>query len=92
MALALAAQKLRAWPYAGPIGLREVDPVRGRTDIHLFDQWCHLATVHTDEGLAEALARPQALAFDLDTYRLLVKQLAASGRAGPDLLRWPRAG
>ena len=92
LALALAAQKLRAWPYAGPIGLREVDPVRGRTDIHLFDQWCHLATVHDDEGLAEALARPQALAFDLDTYRLLVKQLAASGRAGPDLLRWPRPG
>jgi DNA polymerase-3 subunit epsilon len=92
LALALAAQKLRAWPYAGPIGLREADPVRGRTDVHLFDQWCHLATVQDDEGLAEALSSGgsrASLAFDLDTYRLLVKYLAAPARAGLQLLTWP---
>ena len=93
--LALTAQKLRVWPYAGPIGLREVDTARGRTEIHLFDQWCHLATVYDDDSLAEALAAGTGktsrsnLAFDLDTYRLLLKHLAAPARAGLTLLTWP---
>ena len=95
--LALAEQKLRVWPYTGPIGLREVDTVRGRTEIHLFDQWCHLATVYDDDSLAEALdagtgkTNRSSLAFDLDTYRLLLKHLAAPARAGLTLLTWPAA-
>ena len=71
--------------------VREADPVRGRTDVHLFDQWCHLATVHDDDGLAEALSSGgsrASLAFDLDTYRLLIKYLAAPARAGLQLLTW----
>ena len=66
--------------------------MRGRTDVHLFDQWCHLATVHDDDGLAEALSSGgsrASLAFDLDTYRLLIKYLAAPARAGLQLLTWP---
>jgi hypothetical protein len=48
--------------------------------------------VHDDEGLAEALSsggNRASLAFDLDTYRLLVKYLAAPARAGLQLLTWP---
>jgi len=77
--LALTGEQLQAWPFAGPIGIREYDARSGRTDIHLFEQWCHLATVHDDEELAQALQTRQALAFDVDTYRLLLKRLSGKG-------------
>ena len=77
--LALHGEQLQAWPFAGPIGIREFDMRSGRTDIHVFEQWCHLATVHDDEELQAALQTRQALAFDVDTYRLLLKRLSGKG-------------
>ena len=78
MLQALAAQRLQAWPFAGRVGLREHDAASGRSELHVFDQWCHLATVSDEAELDEALADRQPLAFDLDTYRLLCKQLPKS--------------
>ena len=86
--LALSAQKLQVWPHAGKVGLREHNPKTGRTDIHLFDQWCHLATVQDEAELADALTSRRALAFDLDTYRLLLKHLMGPGLAGAELLHF----
>ena len=80
--LALAQQRLQVWPHPGKIGLREYNRDNGRTDIHVFDQWCHLATVHDDAELEEALTSTSAVAFDLDTYRLLVKHLSLPAKAG----------
>jgi len=73
--LALAEQKLQVWPHKGKVGLREHNPRSGRTDIHIFDQWCHLATVQDEAELEDALTSNFTLAFDLDTYRLLLKHL-----------------
>lgn len=86
--LALDQQKLRLWPYPGRIGLREHNPQTGRTDIHLFDQWCHLATVHDEAELEQALNSSATLAFDLDTYHLLVKRLLLPGKMGPELIHF----
>ena len=89
--MALVADKLRVWPFAGRVGLREHNPASGRTDIHVFDQWCHLATVHSDEELADVLQQRQdALAFDLDTYKLAVKHLLPPGKAGVTVLEFGR--
>lgn len=87
--VALAPQKLQVWPHPGRIGLREHNPRSGRTDIHLFDQWCHLATVHDDTELEDALSTRRVLAFDLDTYRLLIKRFALAGAAGAELVNFP---
>ena len=86
--LVLAAQRLHTWPHAGKVGLREYDASSGRTDIHVFDQWCHLATVQDEAELQEALERREILAFDLDTYRLLLKRLVASGKVDRELIRF----
>jgi len=81
--IALGADKLRQWPFAGPVGLREHNPHTGQADMHVFDQWCHLATVRSDEELAEALqTRAEVLAFDLDSYRLALKYLLPPGKSG----------
>lgn len=77
--MALAEHRLQAWPHAGRMGIREHHPLTGRTDIHIFDQWCHVATVHDEDALHEAVASRQPLAFDLDTYRLLLKRLTGPG-------------
>lgn len=81
--LALSAQRLQAWPYPGRVALREHDARSGRTDVHVFDQWCHLATVHDTADLDSVLAGSRhaaPLAFDLDTYRLLLKHLQNAPR------------
>lgn len=87
--LALAGQKLQVWPHAGKVGLREYNAKTGRTDLHIFDQWCHLMTVQDEAELAEALESRGALAFDLDTYRLLLKHFASSGKVGVELIPLP---
>jgi DNA polymerase III subunit epsilon len=88
--LALAQQQLQIWPHPGKVGLREYNASTGRTDIHLFDQWCHLATVHDEGDLEDALtSSAPALAFDLDTYRLLLKHLGGSSKPGVELIRFP---
>jgi len=90
--MALAGNKLQVWPFAGKVGLREHNARSGRTDIHLFDQWCHLATVHSDEDLQDALhSRTEPLAFNLDTYRLALKHLLGPGKGLLKLLEFPAA-
>ncbi|MDD2919059.1 exonuclease domain-containing protein [Rhodoferax sp.] len=90
--MALAGNKLQVWPFAGKVGLREHNAYTGRTDIHLFDQWCHLATVHSDADLHEALhSRTEPLAFNLDTYRLALKHLLVRGKGHLKLLEFPAA-
>jgi DNA polymerase III subunit epsilon len=86
--LALGQHKLQVWPFEGPVGLREHEASSGRSDLHLFDQWCHLATVQNDEELAEALSTRRALAFDLDTYRLALKHLLPGGKPARELIRF----
>lgn len=90
--IALSEHLLKSWPFRGPIGLREQDASGERTEIHLFHHWRHLATVRDEEGLQDALRVPVPMAFDLDTYRLLIKHLAQPARHGLTLLQWPDAG
>ena len=88
---ALHAHRLKAWPFNSPVGIREHDAVSGRTEVHVIDRWCHLATVHDmDSAMEEASAR-RNLAFDLDTYRLLVKRLAAPLGTDPSVCMLPRS-
>ncbi len=88
--LALAEHRLQVWPHAGAVGLREHDAESGRTDIHVFDQWCHLATVHDEAELEAALESRQTLAFDLDSYRLLLKHLLLPATRKAELIRLTR--
>lgn len=84
--MALMQQRLQAWPHPGKVAIREYQAQTERTDIHVFDQWCHLATVHDLSALEDAShTRQQALAFDLDTYRLLQKRLGQMGTRDPNV-------
>ena len=73
--IALATLKVRSWPFREALGIRESAPQGGRTDIHVFDRWCHLGTAHDEAELQEILASPQPLPFDLDCYKILTRYL-----------------
>lgn len=71
---ALCPLRNRAWPYAGRIGIREVAKDQGRAEIHLFQNWCYLGTAHDEAELDQLnLFQDNALMFDLDTYRILLR-------------------
>ena len=71
----LESLRLRRWPWAGPVAIREYHADTGRSAMHLVDRWCLLGTAEDEASFGELLAAPPARAFDLDTYRILVRWL-----------------
>ncbi len=76
---ALTKLRMRAWPYKGLTGFRETQRAAScgepRTDIHLFDHWCYLGTVRSEEELHARLESRMEPVFDLDTYKILSRVL-----------------
>ena len=98
--LALAPQKLRAWPYRGAVALEETG-VQGLRQWHVIDGWHYLGTVHPDavtdavpevadgetgrfDRLLDKAAAPTG--FDPDVYRILARHLTGSRKG---LRPWP---
>ena len=83
---ALHALRVRDWPHAGPIGLRERNLVTGRTEIHVLDNWRYLGTVDTETDFHElANGRTDAL-LDARFYKLLA-QYFRSPRRDLDIIK-----
>jgi DNA polymerase III subunit epsilon len=72
---ALAALKVKAWPFRGRVGVREADPWTGRSELHVLDRWCYLGTVRSDNELFDATGIGADPAFDFDTYKILTRWL-----------------
>ncbi len=68
--MALAALKLKPWPFPGRVALRE-----GRDEFVVVDHWTYVGTARCEEELAELAKRPTAVAFDVDVYRILQRHL-----------------
>lgn len=73
----LESLRLKRWPWDGPVAIHEDHAGTGRSEIHFFDRWCLLGSAPDEAALAQLLAAPPARAFDLDTYRILVRWLDA---------------
>ena len=65
---ALKPMQLPAWPYAGPIGVRE------RADLHIIDDWRYLGTANSEDDVYSVL-QTRAADFDEDVFALLAKRL-----------------
>ena len=55
--------------------VREADITGERSEVHVFRDWCWLGTARDDAALQAIVDVPPRGEFDLDIYRLLVKQL-----------------
>ena len=53
--LALASLRLRAWPFEGPVGIRERAVDGAGTLLHVVDRWQHLGTAQDEGEVAELL-------------------------------------
>ena len=78
---ALISLKLKSWQFEGKIGIKEHDPETSKTELHVFDQWCHIATVDDESNLEDAISSKYTFSFDLDTYKLLLKELSKRNTA-----------
>ncbi len=71
---ALRELRIPAWPYQGPVGIRE------RSDLHIVDQWRYLGTARNDAEIHAAL-ETRASGFDVKIFRLLAKKLGKLPRS-----------
>lgn len=73
---ALHSLKIKTWPYKAAIGLIE-SGADGRHDVHVIHNWCYLGTAHSEDDLWDLLSKaPARPAFDMDTYKILLRALA----------------
>jgi hypothetical protein len=86
LAEALQAIRIARWPYAGPIGLREGGDEQSVQ--HVIDQWIYLGAARDLQDVDELLRQTRP-AFDLDTYRILLRFMndPQHGRAVRPLVR-----
>lgn len=73
--IAFHGLRLKTWPWKGPVGVVEHNARTGRTDILVVYNWMHVATLHGMDELEDLSLRGQAVNFDLDSYKLVVKAL-----------------
>ncbi|HYA28294.1 MAG TPA: exonuclease domain-containing protein, partial [Acidobacteriota bacterium] len=79
---AFASLKIKVWPFKGKIGIREKHAPTGREDIHVFNHWCYLGTMPVESSLPDFSEYQQDLAFDADTYKILLRFLAQKRNLG----------
>jgi DNA polymerase-3 subunit epsilon len=77
----LAPWRVADWPWPGRIMVMERDPDSGLEEAHVFDRWCHLATVRSEEALEEWASSRAELDFDPDVYKIVQSFVAKHPRA-----------
>jgi len=83
MQIAFHGLRLKTWPWKGPVGVIERNPQRDRLDILIVYNWMHVATLHDYQELEDLALSSQAVTFDLDSYKLIVKALVATKQQRP---------
>lgn len=73
---ALAAVRLRPWPWEGPVVVVERSAHLQAASHILLDQWCHLGSAEDEAGLEALLASAPQRRFDLDACRILQRWFA----------------
>jgi len=69
--LALASLRLKPWPFAGAVGVREPDAGGVGRVLHVVDRWQHLGTARGPDEVAALLTARQSMEFDADSYRII---------------------
>jgi DNA polymerase III subunit epsilon len=73
--LALVSLRLKPWPFAGAIGIRERGAAGEGSVLHVIDQWRHLGTAADEAAVAALLERGAGAPFDPDGYRIVARCL-----------------
>ncbi|MBL0123827.1 MAG: GIY-YIG nuclease family protein [Betaproteobacteria bacterium] len=79
LATALAEFAFPAWPFDGPIAVRETHPDHGWQRAHVFHRWRYYGSAKTEAEMHELAEIRSEVEFDADIFRLIVKRLAQGG-------------
>jgi len=72
LATALEAQRVRDWPVAGRVLVRERHPDARFEEAHVFDRWCHVGTARSPDELDDLAQSRVEIDFDPDVYKILL--------------------
>lgn len=81
LAGALASVGVRTWPWPGAVVIAEHHEPAELSAYHVFDHWCHLASVENVADLMEVCAHLPPRRFAADHWRLLQRWLAVPANA-----------
>jgi DNA polymerase-3 subunit epsilon len=73
---ALGPCRVREWPWAGRIFVRERNAESGLEEAHVFDRWTHVGTARTAGELDDLFQARAEIEFDPDIYKILVGFIA----------------
>jgi len=94
--MALSSLKIKRWPFAGRIALRERS--RDIEEFHVLEHWAYVGSARCEEELATLSARDHlargpatraAAAFDADVYKILVRYFSTHSKIDWHELRDP---
>ncbi len=80
VSLALSKIRITPWPFKNRILVRERNPITGLTETHLIDHWRYLGGFRSQMDLFDQYDTRHEVAFDIDTYKLLVSALNKPAR------------
>ncbi|GHD43693.1 DNA polymerase-3 subunit epsilon [Marinobacter persicus] len=89
MQIAFHNLQLKTWPWAGPVALVEHNKATQRTDFLVVWNWIHIATLHSEQDLADFEPPTTPVTFDLDSYKLLAKALLGPERHHHRVIEMP---
>lgn len=85
---ALSEHRFPAWPWDGPIAVKETHPDHGWERLYLVNRWCHLGTATNDEEIRDLLESKSVNEpeFDPDVYKVLRKYLSQADKVNVKVL------
>jgi len=72
---ALINRLYKTWPYSGAIVIKEICNKTKKSEYHIINQWCYIATVKRKIELRKFNINMQPILFDLDIYYILTRYL-----------------
>jgi len=72
---AMITHQLKTWPFKGKIGIHETHSFNDKSALHLFEHWIYLGSVEDASALNQMTNTKSEMVFELDTYKLLLKEL-----------------
>ncbi len=72
--MAFSKQKIKSWPFKGPIIIKEENPIEDTREAFLIDKWCYLGTFDSKNETYDVIDLKRD-GFDVDTYKILTSYL-----------------
>lgn len=73
--LAFSKNKIKPWPFPGPIAIDDHNAFSNKKELFLIDKWCIIGNVSFDDCDGQNIFANKYL-FDIDSYNILVRFLA----------------